>query len=93
MGPDNGDTGQRVPPINERGENEMILTDKQHIELLEAAEPLIKWLNDNCHTHCSVCVGHVSVELKESVSKQFTEEFIKRLVERGVNGTAEPVEF
>ena len=55
----------------------MILTEQQQNSLLEAAKPLIKWLNDNCHPHCEAKVGPGSVELVEGVCKQLTEEFIK----------------
>ena len=46
-------------------------------ELLEVAKPLIKYLNDNCHPHCTVIVDCDSVELVEGVAKTFTDEFIK----------------
>ena len=46
-------------------------------ELLEAAKPLIKYLNDNCYPHCTAIVDQTSVELVEGVSKTFTDEFIK----------------
>ena len=55
----------------------MILNEKQRAELLESSKPLIKWLNDNCHPHCTAIVGPGDVELLESVGRQTTEEFIK----------------
>ena len=55
----------------------MILTNKQFDQMLEAAKPLIKWMNDNCHPHCTARVDQVSVELTEGVATNRTEEFLK----------------
>lgn len=55
----------------------MVLTEQQRIELLEAAKPLIKWLNENCHPHCGACVIPSGVELFESVANCVTLEFVK----------------
>ena len=46
-------------------------------ELLEAAKPLIKYLNDNHHPHCMVIVGCNSAELVEGVSRVITDEFLE----------------
>jgi hypothetical protein len=54
----------------------MILTSQQQQELLEAAKPLIKWLNDNCHPHCTAAVDQTSVELLEGIATNRTEEFV-----------------
>ena len=55
----------------------MIITIEQTEKLLEASKPLIKWLNNNCHPHCSAVVERGSVELHESNARMLTEEFIK----------------
>jgi len=55
----------------------MKLNEKQFKELLEVSKPLIKWLNENCHPHCSALVDCTRVELVESVAQNRTEEFIK----------------
>lgn len=55
----------------------MIISDEQYGELLEAAKPLIKWLNDNGHPHMTAIVDCVSVELVEGVACVHTEEFLK----------------
>lgn len=36
-------------------------------DFLEAAKPLIKYLNDNHHPHCSVIVTQTSAELLEGI--------------------------
>lgn len=55
----------------------MIISEKQREQLLEAAKPLIKWLNENCHPHCQVVVDIGSAELTEAIARAVTEEFIK----------------
>ena len=50
---------------------------KQQEEFLEAAKPLIKWLNDNCHPHCQVVVDHTSAILWEGVAVVKTKEFLR----------------
>lgn len=55
----------------------MTITPEQSAELLEAAKPLIKWLNENCHPHCEARVGCVTVDLAESISIQHNTEFVK----------------
>ena len=55
----------------------MILTNEQFDQMLEAAKPLIKWMNDNCHPHCTAHVNHVAVELTEGIATNRTEEFLK----------------
>ena len=51
----------------------MIITKEQSDSMLEAAKPLIKWLNENCHPHCEIIVDQVSAELVESVARVITE--------------------
>ncbi len=55
----------------------MILNNEQYKLLLEAAKPLIKWLNENCHPHCEAHVDQNSVRLTEDVARNMTNEFIK----------------
>lgn len=54
----------------------MIITKEQSDSMLEAAKPLIKWMNENCHPHCEVVVGVNSVELVESIARNITDEFV-----------------
>ncbi len=44
---------------------------------LEAAKPLIKWLNENCHPHVVVHVYGDGAELFEGQFNAKTDEFIK----------------
>jgi hypothetical protein len=55
----------------------MKITPQQQNEMLAAAKPLIKWMNDNCHPHCEATVSQDRVELLEGVATQFTSEFAK----------------
>jgi len=55
----------------------MVVSKEQFASLLEAAKPLIKWLNDNCHPHCEAIVDQDSVRLVEDVAKNRTDEFLK----------------
>lgn len=55
----------------------MTITQKQSAEMLEAAKPLIRWMNENTHPHCVAIVDTVSVELTEGVAIQKTIEFVK----------------
>ena len=36
--------------------------------LREAALPLMRWLNDNCHPHCAVIVDSERIELVEGLA-------------------------
>jgi len=45
--------------------------------LLEAAKPLIEYLNNNYHPHCKIIVECDSVEVLEGVEVSVTKEFIK----------------
>ena len=55
----------------------MIITSEQAEGLLEAAKPLIKWLNEHGHPHNTAIVDNNSVELVEGVAMRFTKEFLK----------------
>ena len=41
----------------------MTITEKQQEEMLEAAKPLIRWLNENCHPHCTARVDQFGLDL------------------------------
>jgi hypothetical protein len=45
--------------------------------MLETAKPLIKWISDNCHPHCSAIVDCSSVKLSEEIALEITNEFVK----------------
>ena len=57
----------------------MIVTTEQRKELMELSKPLIKWLNDNCHPHCSIQLDQSGYELYEGVCSDSTLEYIKGL--------------
>ena len=61
-------------------EREVTITEKQRKEMLEAAKPLIKWLNENCHPHCQAVVDQIGVLVMEGVAMNRTEEFLKERV-------------
>lgn len=54
----------------------MTITSKQNQQMLESAKPLIKWMNENCHPHCTAHVTQDSVELLEGIANNRTEEFL-----------------
>jgi len=47
----------------------MTITKEQQEQMLEAAKPLIKWMNQNCHPHQTIRVELDSVELTESIAR------------------------
>lgn len=55
----------------------MTLSEPQQHEMLEAAKPLIKWMNENCHPHCTAIVDQTRIELMEGVASNKIEEFLK----------------
>ena len=55
----------------------MTITEEQLGSLLEAAKPLIKWMNENCHPHCSAHVNQNTVEITEGKGKTRTDEFLR----------------
>ncbi len=55
----------------------MTITEQQRKDMLEAAKPLIRWLNDNCHPHCEATVDLASVTLNEGIAYHTTNEFLK----------------
>ena len=58
-------------------EEVMILKEEQRKDFEEAARPLIKWLNDNCHPHVTVVVNPSRAELSEGIYSFPTEDYIK----------------
>ena len=46
-------------------------------KLLEAAKPLIKYLNNNYHPHCKILVDQTTVEVLEGQAMVKTEEFLR----------------
>ena len=57
----------------------MTLTKEQQHQLLEAAKPLIAWMNNNCHPHCTASVDQRSVKVDESIAMQITDEYLQEL--------------
>jgi hypothetical protein len=55
----------------------MIITKDQQEEMLTAAKPLIKWLNENCHPHCEAHVDQNTVVLFEGIATNRTDEYLK----------------
>lgn len=55
----------------------MQLTQEEIDQLLEAAKPLIKWMNEHCHPHCKAQVDQTTVILLEGVTTNRTTEFLK----------------
>lgn len=53
------------------------LTPEQQQSFHAAAQPLMKWLNENCHPHCEAVVGPRSAELVEGQLRIVDEQFIK----------------
>lgn len=46
----------------------MKITLDQVETLREAVLPLMRWLNDNCHPHCTVMVNSERIELVEGLA-------------------------
>lgn len=55
----------------------MITTKQQQDEINNLAEPLIKWLNENCIPHVKIIITPTSVELLEVSYFYPTFEFVK----------------
>jgi len=55
----------------------MKITERQSEQMLEAAKPLIKWVNENCHPHCKIILDCTHVELLEGQAINQTTEFLK----------------
>lgn len=57
-----------------------LLNVNNNITLLEAAKPLIKYLNDNYHPMCTAIVTLTNVEILEGIECDNTNEFVKDLI-------------
>lgn len=55
----------------------MKITEEQAKEMLEAAKPLIKWMSENCHPHCTARVDQNTIELTEGIATNRTDEFLR----------------
>jgi hypothetical protein len=55
----------------------MAVTPEQQQQMLEAANPLIKWMAENVNPHCKAIVENNNVELLEGIATQGTDEFLK----------------
>jgi len=55
----------------------MTITKEQSAEMLEAAKPLIQWINENCHPHTQIILDQTHVQLLEGVASNMTKEFLK----------------
>jgi len=55
----------------------MVFTKKQFEEFKEAAKPLVKFLNDNCHPHVIAIVSVDRAEILASSGMVGIEEYIK----------------
>ena len=53
-----------------------MITKEQQDQMLEAAKPLIRWLNENCNPHCEAHVDQNTVELLEGVATNRTDEYL-----------------
>lgn len=55
----------------------MVLTKEQRDSLMEAARPLIRWINDNGHSHVTVLVECDRAVVREDLGAVQNAEFIK----------------
>lgn len=55
----------------------MVITNEQREGMLKAAEPLIEWLNENCHPHCEVLVDQCRVRLTEDVVSGKVDKYLR----------------
>jgi hypothetical protein len=55
----------------------MIISAEQQASMLEAAKPLIKWMNENCHPHCEATVDQNTIVLTEGVATNRTDEYLR----------------
>jgi len=55
----------------------MILDIEKQKEFTEAARPLIKWLNENCHPHVTAVITTDRAELSEGVYSVPIKDYIK----------------
>lgn len=55
----------------------MVLTEEERKAFIEASEPLMKWLADNCHPHCCAIVEYGTSQLVEGVAAHKTGKFLR----------------
>jgi len=55
----------------------VIITKEQTKEMLDAARPLLKWINENCHPHHTILVTTTTVEVVEGIALESTNEFLR----------------
>lgn len=55
----------------------MTLTDEQRAQFRALTDPLIQWLNANCHPHCTVIVTNTDAELLEGQCVHHTEQHLR----------------
>jgi len=63
--------------INTEGRELQMTSEEKNKAFLEAAKPLIKFLNDNFNPHTKIIVDCDSAEILESITFIITDEFIK----------------
>ena len=47
----------------------MTITTEHQSSMLEAAKPLMDWMNKNVHPHCIIHVDFCSAELTEDIAR------------------------
>lgn len=57
-----------VAGVRDEGGSEMVLTPEQIEAFKAAAQPLMSWLDANCHPHCTVIVDSTRAEVVEGVA-------------------------
>ena len=55
----------------------MTITKEQQEQMLEAAKPLIKWMNENCHPHFEAKVDCNTIVLTEGIATHRTDEYLR----------------
>jgi len=63
--------------IQPKGQESMIISEDQRASMLEAAKPLIAWMNENCHPHCEARVDQNIIILSEGIATNRTDEFMR----------------
>ena len=54
-----------------------ITLDKMMPEFIEVVEPVIKWMNENCHPHHFIKITHTTAELLEGQMVHHTEKYLQ----------------
>ena len=63
--------------IQPKGQAAMVISEEQRSSMLEAAKPLIQWMNENCNPHCAARVDQNTIELTKGVTTNRTDEFLR----------------